>query len=54
MAMTAWSAKVLSERDLLVGERPNFDATNENRSDRQHPRAAMATASSVRVLAQRS
>ena len=28
MAMTAWSAKVLDQLDLLVGERPNLLAVD--------------------------
>ena len=42
MAMTAWSAKVFSKRDLLVGERANFRPADHDRPDRQHPRATTA------------
>ena len=34
MAITAWSAKVLKESDLLVRERTNFRAPNQNDSNR--------------------
>ena len=43
MAITAWSAKVLQQRDVLVGERPGTVASDEDRPDAlalpQHRRA---------------
>ena len=33
IAITAWSAKVLSKRDLLVGEWPDFRAADADRTD---------------------
>ena len=33
MAMTAWAAKFCHQLDLLVGERTDFLAINDNRAD---------------------
>ena len=33
MAITAWSAKVLQQRDLLVGERPGVSRPTNDRAD---------------------
>ena len=33
IAMTAWSAKVVDQLDLLVGERPDLLAVDDDRAD---------------------
>ena len=48
MAITAWLAKLLKQRDLLLGERSDFLAVNDDRPDQliflehRHVRGACA------------
>ena len=49
MAMTAWSAKVFEEPDLLLGERTDFHAPDQDPADGQRPLAATASPASCGV-----
>ena len=42
IAITAWSAKVVDQLDLLVGERPHLAAAQDEDADRCRPLAASA------------
>ena len=48
MAMTAWSANVSNERDLLLGERLDLGLASDERADRRCPRGAAGRRATVR------